>query len=313
MQKFYLLFTAFIFAFYIHADGQNFAPLGATWYYQDYSFSCQNGYIKIEAVRDTMIDGKYTTILENSHNSIVQDSAYLYIHESNNQVYFYEEGTFKLLFDFNLEKGDTFRYSVPKNQYYYDVSCNRNKEYDLYDHVAIIDSVETMTVDGQTLKVLFPQTLENPNDIDHCWGAPGEDRIVERIGRRRDGLLGSYCIQCLAGCFGYLRCYSDGVMDTMFSTEDCDAGDPLNSTAERTLFRTELYPNPTDGSLFIESEAAIQAIELYDTDGRLLLQSEPDASQTRLSLDGQKAGLYFLRIQTRRGAITHKVVRENPQ
>ena len=68
-----------------------------------------------------------------------------------------------------------------------------------------------------------------------------------------------------------------------------------------------VHPNPTDGVVTID-HASVEKVEVLDSTGRLLLQS--DDSRT-LDLQELDAGTYLLRITTRQGSvISRKVVRQ---
>lgn len=69
-----------------------------------------------------------------------------------------------------------------------------------------------------------------------------------------------------------------------------------------------IYPNPTRGIVTINSVSAIQKVELYDIQGRLL-QTQDGASQ-KLDLSGRAKGIYFVKIANANGIKTEKIVLE---
>lgn len=69
-----------------------------------------------------------------------------------------------------------------------------------------------------------------------------------------------------------------------------------------------IYPNPTNGIVNINSASAIQKVELYDIQGRLLQMLE-GASQ-KLDLSGRAKGIYFVKIANANGIKTEKIVLE---
>ena len=70
----------------------------------------------------------------------------------------------------------------------------------------------------------------------------------------------------------------------------------------------DIYPNPTNGIVNINSAFAIQKVELYDIQGRLL-QIQEGTSQ-KLDLSGRAKGIYFVKIANANGVKTEKIVLE---
>lgn len=68
---------------------------------------------------------------------------------------------------------------------------------------------------------------------------------------------------------------------------------------ESELNDFNVFPNPTQGVLTIQSEAAIGLIQLITPDGKLLEENECFESEFRLDLSGCAPGVYFLRMNNR--------------
>ena len=69
----------------------------------------------------------------------------------------------------------------------------------------------------------------------------------------------------------------------------------------------ELFPNPTNGVINVEVEfAEIIAIKVYAIDGKEL---KIDTS-SQIDLSNYSSGAYFIRVQTNKGMITQKVIKE---
>lgn len=85
---------------------QDFAPIGAKWYYTQMTgiFDIET-YKTLESIKDTSINGQSCKMLLESIAHEVQDTQYMY--SKNDSVFFYEKGTFHLLYDFGAQKGDT--------------------------------------------------------------------------------------------------------------------------------------------------------------------------------------------------------------
>lgn len=67
-----------------------------------------------------------------------------------------------------------------------------------------------------------------------------------------------------------------------------------------------VYPNPTSGPVYIDSEYAVD-IQVFDFSGRVILQKENSNS---CDLSDQAAGVYYVRISTQTSVQTEKIVLE---
>ncbi|MBN2730655.1 MAG: T9SS type A sorting domain-containing protein [Bacteroidales bacterium] len=65
-----------------------------------------------------------------------------------------------------------------------------------------------------------------------------------------------------------------------------------------------VFPNPTSGPVYIESESAVD-ISVFDINGRLILQKENTNS---CDLSNQAAGVYYVRISTQTSVQTEKII-----
>ena len=84
-------------------------------------------------------------------------------------------------------------------------------------------------------------------------------------------------------------------------TEDC------NDVPELDGKMANVYPNPTHGTLHIEAEN-IEAISIYNLLGEKLFETSASGNSYEYDFNPQKAGIYFIRIQTDKGITTKRVV-----
>ena len=88
----------------------------------------------------------------------------------------------------------------------------------------------------------------------------------------------------------------DGLDDTAIDTIgiDCMCNGTLSSTSDLWQERIQIYPNPTNGEVFIEHSIAHDfRIKLYDTNGRLKKELLNPVS---FSMQSLKQGVYFLEL-----------------
>jgi len=71
--------------------------------------------------------------------------------------------------------------------------------------------------------------------------------------------------------------------------------------------KIRVYPNPVQELLKIESDVAIQSIDLYDVAGRIIKKSD---STMELYLSELQAGVYFIHIQTSEGELVQQIVKK---
>lgn len=80
----------------------------------------------------------------------------------------------------------------------------------------------------------------------------------------------------------------------------CDLPASIETTsASQTI---ELYPNPSNSTVFIKSSGAISLVELFNLQGGLMLSS----SSNKLDIAEFPAGIYFARITTKNQSVVSK-------
>lgn len=88
-----------------------------------------------------------------------------------------------------------------------------------------------------------------------------------------------------------------------------EAFDKTSRTDSRTL-RTNIniYPNPTDSKLFIQTDENIASIKIYDITGSLVLSFKGDISSS-IDISKLPNGQYLLKIITDKGVETYRIVK----
>jgi hypothetical protein len=78
---------------------------------------------------------------------------------------------------------------------------------------------------------------------------------------------------------------------------------------DKALSQVRLYPNPTSGVLFIDSELdVLKQLVVYDGSGRSVLSITPEANS--LDVSQLATGLYFLEISTENGRAVKRFIKE---
>jgi len=72
----------------------------------------------------------------------------------------------------------------------------------------------------------------------------------------------------------------------------------------------KLFPNPTNSIITITGEVQIKNIELYDIQGRLLLNKDVNDTSSILDISDKSKGVYLLKVIGATGYVVEKVVKE---
>ena len=216
-------------------------------------------------VRDTIVDGFDCVILkEELSNSSFQDFHILrYLGE---YIHWYDEldETFKRIYDFTLEQGETVR-----------LYCNFSDEFE--EH--IVDSTYQVTINGQERKAMMIRPINTP-----C-GFSGE--IIEGIGSVEYLLPRAGFVDPPPG--GHLICYKEGT--SIYPTGGCEN---LVSTQSPTGNSIEIYPNPTSGIINF-SNTDFDEVQLISLNGEILMRADGKSS---IDMSKLANGLYYIRIVT---------------
>ena len=306
MKKIVLII--FILMLCVVSFAQNWYPAGATWTFDNqYLVSYPaHGYVKYSVGNDTVINDTVAKIINinavayNGNESIGDP---LIVHESNSRVYHWTGEKFKLMYDFNLNAGDTLKTEV--------------RHADWCDSVSpvIIDSVSSVNINGINLKVQY--ITYTPYDWEYYIEARTE-RIVERVGSERYFI---YSPNCEFGCsFANtdLRCYNDNDIsyrnewwDTHYSDVECDS--VINAHVQEVPdIKFAVYPNPTDDFVIISANdqyGGTFCAELYNSLGEKLYITTAE-SFTSFNMENYPAGLYVIKVYKNDSDIyTFKVIK----
>jgi len=83
----------------------------------------------------------------------------------------------------------------------------------------------------------------------------------------------------------------------------------INNLAKTNL-AIQIYPNPTNGLVQIQSPVNMQSILVFDITGKQLLQQTPNSQTDEINMHHLPPGLYQIHIQTELSVIVQKLVKE---
>jgi len=274
---------------------------GSLYYHTDFS-----GLYYFITASDTLIDEiNYPSIL------LCNGEYVCAVREENKKVYVnlpkYGE---HLLYNFNLEVGDTIFYYIGAvartlNQIaYYGYNI-------LYvPHYKVVTSIGTIKLaDGSVRKRL------NLIGWKESWFG---DTWVEGIGSLDwVGVLNPFVNDMLTNGDGFaLVCFEQNKEKIYISSacEDCNCWRP-NNIADVLPMEISIFPNPTTGKFSVFSSQFSEMngeIEVFDVVGCNVgtYRIRPENTETTIDISHLANGMYFLKIQTDNGTVIKKVVKE---
>jgi hypothetical protein len=293
-MKLNLFITAILIIFQItQTFGQNFAPIGAEWYYSSSAGGAAptaSEYYYLIVEKDTIINDLNLRKIKRTYCSYQGDSVEVtpyFLRESSDTISLYNPDNEKLyrLFVFSATQGDTLVLDIPYDNYYTEDSTYR----------VVIDTIETETYDGTELDKYVLEQLD-----DFGWFS---GYYLEKVGGYEWFLpLG---LAIIPEANGPIRCYHDSEIDINFTSKECDYR-IVNSINDLQADKFKLYPNPTSNNIQIITDLIIDNIEVIDNSGQVVLQSE----KTDLDISSLTSGVYFVRIYSDNQTIMKKIIKE---
>ena len=259
-------------------------PRPSEWYYE---IEWENGditYQHLEYAADTTIGTERPKIIVRTNTIYDRDEhtevTHEYILERDGKVYWWnkELEEFTTLYDYNAEAGDEWEIKVGTES--------------ILVHV---DSVGVFEYEGDIRKMLHISDAGNIFNGDIVVGYGHMTSFFPEKLMRRDGDF----------TINGLRCY--WVQDALLyhNGDDCDAIYSENhgvdedgpSTGSGTL---TVYPNPTDGILFVQTLRATslpdQTYRITNLMGQTLLQGHISAEIQQINISTLPAGMYFISV-----------------
>jgi hypothetical protein len=261
---------------------QVFAPIGALWHYTQNNHFPPNGWTfkTIESIADTIINGlqcKKMLEIERNYDDTLY-SNYQYMYSENDSVFFFENGSFHLLYSFGAESGDT-------------LTLDYFLTFDGSPLTMIIDSTGMININGTEKRI---QYITCGDGIMVEFG----NQVIEGIGSTYymfpvyDGMVN-----------GPLRCYQDSVVGLFLSPfhpnygwnyKDC--GEIITAINENVIIDCPIiYPNPSNGRISIKNINLPLEFFILDIYGRVIKKGNLTISR-EIQTDDISNGVYFIEL-----------------
>ena len=260
---------------------------GSEWYYEILNDDGSITYQHLECTGDTVMQGKRPKVIVRSNTHYDRDTvteiSHEYIYEENGIVYWWNKDLqeFTTLYNLNANAGDEWEIIVGNES--------------LTMHV---DAVENYDYEGQTYRMLHVSDTANifsgniVCSIGHLTSFFPERLMTRGKGYRVEGM----------------RCYwVNGELVFKYGDKDCDEvyeqlhhgidepGENGPSTGSGAL---TVYPNPTDGVLFVETNGhaslSNQTYRITNLMGQTLLQGPITDEIQKINIESLPAGMYFI-------------------
>ena len=279
-----ITFSLILIAASLFTNAQTWAPEGAAWFYNFTNGFAVEGYVKIERVGDTLINGISCDKLQReSHTYDFINEEYSsgvtgleFTYEEDSVVYFYHEGEFHTLYDFAAQPGDVW--SLP------------GEELCAADQV-VVDSVEMVEIDGEMLKKLYIHSTDNNQFLG--------DEIIEKLGSQTYMFPTPFCVTDVNEG-GPFRCYSDnsGFAYTVDPETPCDFIVAITTICPIDP-EVRLFPNPTTQFLNISAPSSIyesSEFVIFNSFGEIVKTGKINSYPNKVDVTQLSSGVYFLKL-----------------
>lgn len=245
-------------------------------------------YRKIEKIGDTLIQNRNCIIvkqdfvtIDNGNKKSFEIGRYILINENGFLEYYEEEdSSFYILYNFNLQTGDTSKHYSPFAKSY---------TYSLIERTYEVEN------NGEKIQAQYhyPLTINAPSYLS------GE--VIEGVGSSVFLFPRSPVTDPPAG--GGLICYSEKDFNFSISNAACDQ---LLSTKNILSENLNIYPNPFNNHFVVEG--SIQGdLRLFDSSGHLILKQK----EQKVNTNQLKVGVYYLVVTIKDKPIIRKIIKSN--
>jgi hypothetical protein len=307
-----LLLASFIS---LSANAQVWVGDNAVWHYDFSNIAAGVGFYTIERNGDSLIGSQLCERYDISNtrfwyytqppgsglsDTVVYDGEYFiesqFTYTSNDSVYRWDGGDFKLLFDFGAQVGDKWVITTQPNPWA--PNCTDTAE------------VEVYAIGIENIQGVNYRTISLTTPIDAPWTLYGT--FNERFGG--DYIFprsGDYpCQEFVAETdIIYFKCFEDDGMSLYNpSGEDCEYFLTHLAMDEKSMANMTLYPNPSAGVINITG-SAVKKVEFFSTEGKEVANLTFEKPVNKFSVDGLNPGIYFVNlIHTEGERSNHRII-----
>ena len=281
------------------------APIGAEWHY-DYELELpfkNHGYTLYKVLKDTIINSQTARLIYKQDvyfNGGIAKKDTLYTYEEDSKVYFLINDKFSLAYDFGAQVGDTIRI---------------DPDFFNCDSISpiVVDSIKSMVVNGIQLKRQF---------VSYKLLKKGKNnQVITDIFTEKFGNYGNLIFHPNCGgdtfVYPFLRCYQDNLLSyvndywkSLYPNASCDTLIYTGIANIKSNLMVRIYPNPTDGIIYIDSKDKISTLTIYDSKGSIV-KSNWNKTLSNADISNLRNGLYIIKITFMNGeSSNYKVLKK---
>lgn len=135
--------------------------------------------------------------------------------------------------------------------------------------------------------------------------AAQEMHTVTKMMAFDNSFLGAHVTLCIfVRPFNAVSPVEDNLQANNVSCTEIDVMEPVNGTGELTETLVNVYPNPVNGTLFLDGDAT--AVTLTDQSGKMVVSKMENLSS--IDCSGLQNGIYVAKISTKQGDFVKKIV-----
>jgi hypothetical protein len=309
-----LAFLLILFALsgFAQDEIQWFQP-GQEWYYRVFCLqSIDCGYVHYSVEGTEVRGGEEAAVLIRSEVQEGWDSVYVrteYLRYDTDTVWRYSELSeqWHMLYDFGAQPGDVWTIQ-DEIDHGYDLLYDESPETYLFE--VIVDSVAFWSeVPGSTLenrRVVYTSPMSGPGNASSFSFGLFTAPIIEGIGPvgSAKDLIGNDNFVILPTYEARFQCFLDNG-----ALAYGEAGSPcfiLNTNEFNQVDHGLIYPNPATETIFWDEP--IDALQIFDAQGKLVLQNAQTHSLASLSVAELETGFYTVVISRNQKSFSQKLM-----
>lgn len=297
----------YLILMFFSVNAQQWCNTGAKWTYNFYSMA-SFGYQTLEYEKDTIVLNQPCKKLVGQliqpiyigpgvHPLRIDTSNIkpIYTYSNNDSVFCLVNSFFRLIYLFNVQKGDTiysYNFNLPENSR---TGCDSIVQ-------QVIDSTGTFILNNDTLKMYVTRPINYSSSLFY----PYYVIIAEKLGAI-DNYFSPYFTCYTDGDAYTLRCYSDSAFSTYQTSSETACNYIYTSITNEDINNVSVHPNPTQTTLnvTVNQDSKIQFASILDLVRKQWIRMDDLRDSNNLTFDVRDlpAGVYFIKLTLRTGNI----------
>lgn len=278
------LFSVILSLFAFSASCQTWFSEDDYWVYYYFEPFAIEGITQLTVTDKLTINDKESFVLSyktSAFDASLEDSVFyerqVICYEEMGQVYRLNDSSqFELIYDFNLEKGDSLIYHFNKDE---NLDCKDSIVY-------YLDSVAIQSFGNEDLTVQYFSYYDKDHD------EYGTNVFIEKIGDLQSVFNPKSNNLCHTDIgFSSLCLYHNGIENTNFNDVSCSEITSIKPVIKNNSYI--IYPNPTSAVFTIKNQENISKLNVYQLTGELVKTFEVEKTY---SIESVLPGSYILEI-----------------